>query len=259
MCAPPRRDHAAHGRAAGRWLRRPARLLRSRYRIPHAGRPCGPRASRCTWTCLGRKTVHRGRLCFIRPASRPCAALQWGVRRGWCATALPCATPCPAPRPCPVRHRPACKAARGWAAARIKHRRLRWVTPRPTTALDSLMAHAGRGVAQRREFGSAAQRRAERRSHRAAARPRAALPPPNAAAIASKLSHAQLCHPECRGHRIEALPRAALPPAGSKEGKKKPGSAGPWIARRGRAYTFITDTARVFRYASSDSGPPSEP
>jgi hypothetical protein len=34
----------------------------------------------------------------------------------------------------------------------------------------------GCGVAQRREFGSTAQRCAERRSHRGAARPRAALP-----------------------------------------------------------------------------------
>jgi hypothetical protein len=40
------------------------------------------------WCRAGRKTIHRVRLCFIRPATQPCAALQWGGCRGWCTTAL---------------------------------------------------------------------------------------------------------------------------------------------------------------------------
>ena len=72
------------------------RRCRAFSRIPRAGRPCGPRgvthsatlrsnrrrehetvASQAT---LGRKTVHRGRLCFIRAATRPCTALREGRR-----------------------------------------------------------------------------------------------------------------------------------------------------------------------------------
>ena len=68
------------------------RRFRAYGRIPRAERSCGPRgvthcatlrsnrrrenetvASQAT---LGRKTVHRGRLCFIRAATRPCTALQ---------------------------------------------------------------------------------------------------------------------------------------------------------------------------------------
>ena len=107
-CAPRPRGKSVRGRAAARWLRRPASLLSSSCPIPFAGRPRDRAAkTRCTMfrsnTCrehetlrtarsarwarsrsrAGRKTVHRGRLCFIRAAALPCAALQV---RWWRAT-----------------------------------------------------------------------------------------------------------------------------------------------------------------------------
>ena len=82
-----------HGRAAARWLRRPASLaVASSCRSPRAERSGGPAQNNslrlaafkqvlrvrnvASQATLGRKTVDRGRLCFILAASRPCTALR---------------------------------------------------------------------------------------------------------------------------------------------------------------------------------------
>jgi hypothetical protein len=124
---------------------------------PIAARRCirAVRAARPSTVCA---------LCFIRPATRPCAALQRDDRRGGCARAL--RVDDGLPQSC------------AWAGCGANKAQAPAVGDSATQAAATpSWPMKGRGIARRREFGSSAQRCAERRSHRAAARPRAALQP----------------------------------------------------------------------------------
>jgi hypothetical protein len=94
---------------------------------------------------------------------------------------------------CVVLHRPACKAARGRAAERVKHRRLRWVIPRPTRLQP---IHGARRVAGSPGAGQSVA-------------PRSGVP--NAVAIAQQPAHAQLCRPERQRNPCETRARAVPP------------------------------------------------
>jgi hypothetical protein len=147
------------------------------YRIPHAGRSCSPGSVAVHWNLCGPQdhpprapvlysprdptvrgvcgevtaaVVHHG------PADALCRRLLRTA--AWCTTALlqSCA----------------------WAGCRASKAQAPAVgDPATHDGCNSPGRTKGRGVARRREFGSTAQRCAERRSHRVAARPRAALPP----------------------------------------------------------------------------------
>jgi hypothetical protein len=150
---------------------------------PIAGRRCigAVRAARPSTVCA----------CALF-APRPDHARRswWGERRRWCTTALlqSCA----------------------WAGCGANKAQAPAVGD---SATQAAAMHSwpmkGRGIARRREFGSSAQRCAERRSHRAAARPRAALPPRTP--IAPQPAHAQLCHPERPSRRSPSARSFAAP------------------------------------------------
>ena len=179
-------EFPAPGEPATPRERTPCASLRSNsFREHETYARLNPRASRALVAVLGRGLTRRRRLGFIRAAARPCAALQpppWRSTGGM-----------------PGCH---CNAVRGRDAARMKPRRPRWTVLRPSAACVRRKAQSGRRVrylarksclseaqrseffcagrmtVQRGEFGRKPRSGAtERRSHRAAARPRAALPP----------------------------------------------------------------------------------
>jgi hypothetical protein len=168
---------AAHRGAAVHW-----NLCGPQDRPPRAPVLYSPRDPTVRGVCSGvtAAVMHHGPADALRPRGLRTAA--------WCTTALlqSCAWA-------------GCEASKAQAPA--------VGDPATHDGCNRSWRMKGCGVAQRREFGSTAQRCAERRSHRGAARPRAALPPQNV--------HAQLCRPErrlpsaqrCRSER----PRAALP------------------------------------------------
>src|SRR5215204_1639035 len=75
MCAlPPRGGRRAR---PGRGAMATASIAPAAHALPDGPTLDGLAARaawRCTWFRVGRKTVHRGRLCLTRPATRPCAA-----------------------------------------------------------------------------------------------------------------------------------------------------------------------------------------
>ena len=169
--------HCALGARAKRSVRADA-ASQSTYARRNALRALAP--------CWGRGVTRRKRLCLIRAAARPRAALH---SVGWRSTSS-----------APLLH---CNAVPGLVAARIKHRGPRWMALRPSkdrkrasastartsltcgTCLNGVIAVRGshavscaagpQGNPARGTRSDARAHRAGRRRHRAAARPGTAL------------------------------------------------------------------------------------
>jgi hypothetical protein len=188
---------AARGRAAPRWLRRSAHRCAV---LPNSLRWATPQPfMRHEWLqpswVAGSPTAGACALLALQPAhAQLCSravvhdAGPWCTRRPW-RTRRALAHP-------DGSHRTA-NAAHGRVAGRVKHRRPRWMVLRPTQVPVHRSAAMGRKTFQRGEFGSSAQRCAERRSHRPATRPCAAYPrgsrahAPNRVAIAPRPDRAR--------------------------------------------------------------------